>query len=104
MAITITVNISRAEEACLRNDLMDIEDWVQKAVRGKINQCRKRFIREWQPKLMADPNVTDMPADEQRFIDAVLSRDDYMNRVDREAAAIAQAEADAIARTEEIIE
>ncbi len=85
MAIKITINISDTEEACLKNDLLDINVWMQAAVRGKIAKCRKRLIREWYPKLMADPAVTDMPADEERFIKTVLARPDYKDRVVREA-------------------
>lgn len=86
MALVVTVNISNDEEACLLNDLLDVDDWVQKAVKGKINQCRKRFIREWQPKLFADTNVTTIPGDEDTFISTVLIRPDYKTRAEREAA------------------
>ena len=85
MAITVVVTINDAEEACLLNDLLNVEDWVQKAVKGKINNCKKRLIREWQPRLMADPLTTTMPADEQGFLDAVLIRPDYKNRAARDA-------------------
>ena len=84
MALTITVNITDAQEACLKNDLLDIDDWVQKAVKGKINNCRKRLIREWQPKLFADPIVTTVPADDAQFIALVLARPDYKDRAARE--------------------
>lgn len=87
MPLIITVNISDTEKACLLNDLLDIDDWVQKAVKGKTNQCRKRLIREWQPKLFADPAVTTIPGDEARFISIVLARPDYKNRAAREAEA-----------------
>ena len=80
----ITVNISDIEKACLENDLLDINDWVQKAVKGKINNCKKRFMREWQPKIMADPSIKTMPAEEQLFINMVLARPDYKNRITRE--------------------
>lgn len=85
MPLEITVNISDDEVACLKNDLLDIDDWVQKAVTGKINRCRKRFVREWQPKLFADPAATTMPAKEDAFISAVLARPDYKDRAAREA-------------------
>jgi len=84
MALTIIVNISDAEEACLKNDLLDINDWIQKAVIGKINNCRKRLIKEWQPKLFADPNVTSIPGDEVGFVDMVFTHPDYKDRVTRE--------------------
>lgn len=87
MALIVTINIGDAEEACLLNDLLDIDDWVQKAVKGKINQCRKRLIREWQPKLFADATVTTIPGDEATFISAVQARPDYKDRAAREAEA-----------------
>lgn len=85
MALTITVNITDAEQVCLLNDLLDIDDWVQQAVKGKINQCRKRMIREWQPKLFKDPEVLTMPAKESKFIKLILKRADYKNRKQRES-------------------
>ena len=87
MALVITVNISATEEACLLNDLLSIDDWVQKAVQGKIAQCRKRLVREWQPKLFADPAVRTIPGDEASFITAVLARPDYKDRAARDALA-----------------
>ena len=90
MAVIVTVNIGDAEEVCLLNDLLDIDDWVQKAVKGKISQCRKRLIREWQPKLFADTSVTTIPGDEDGFIAVVLARADYKDRAAREANKIVQ--------------
>ena len=80
----ITINISDLDEKVLKNDLLDIEEWVQSAVEGKINNCKKRMISEWQPKLFADPTVENIPADETAFINLVVSRDDYQTRVQRE--------------------
>ena len=37
MALTVTVDISDLNEKILLNDLLDIDDWVQLAVLGKIN-------------------------------------------------------------------
>lgn len=86
MALKITINITSAEQSCLLNDLLDIDDWVQKAVEGKINQCRKRMIQEWQPRLFKDPKVKTMPASESEFISLVMKRADYKNRKQRESA------------------
>ena len=47
MPLVITINLTDADVACLNNDLLDIDDWIQKAVKGKVAQCRKRLIREW---------------------------------------------------------
>ena len=81
----IILTISDADEKVLKNDLLDIEEWVQSAVEGKVNNCKKRMISEWQPKLFADPAVENIPADETAFINLVVSRDDYKNREQRDA-------------------
>ena len=85
MPLTITVQISNEDVAYLENDLLDVDDWVQKAVVGKINNSKKRFIREWQQKLMADPDVTTIPANTADFISGVKARPDYKNRAQRDA-------------------
>ena len=87
MALNVNIIISGEDVSCLENDLLDITDWVEKAVTGKINQCKKRFLREWQTKLMNDPTTTVMPATEAEFIAVVLARPDYRNRVQRQADA-----------------
>ena len=46
--------LTTTEESVLKNDLLDVQDWVTKAVDGKVNNCKKRMLREWLPKLYAD--------------------------------------------------
>ena len=78
------MEISDTDKKCLKNDLLDIEDWILKAIEGKINKCKKRLVREWYPKLMADPEVDSIPANEEDLVELVTSRPDYKNRVERE--------------------
>lgn len=84
MPKTITIEISDDDLLVLENDLLDVDDWVQKAVEGKINNCKKRMVREWQPKLFADPAVESIPAKEDKFLELVVARPDYKNRAARE--------------------
>ena len=86
MALTITVNISDADEKAMLNDLLDIDDWVQKAVLGKINNCKKRMAQSATAVLKADDSVETMPATDDGLITALLARDDYKNRAERDAA------------------
>ncbi len=76
--------LSSTEEAVLKNDLLDVQDWVDKAIDGKVNNCKKRMIAEWLPKLYADESVTQIPANEDDMIALVVARSDYLNRVERE--------------------
>ena len=39
--------LTTIEVSVLKNDLLDIQDWVTKAIDGKVNNCKKRMIAEW---------------------------------------------------------
>ena len=78
--------LTSTEEIVLKNDLLDIQDWVDNALLGKINNCKKRMIAEWQPKLTADPDVESIPADDDKLIALIVARDDYKTRLERDAA------------------
>jgi hypothetical protein len=82
---TYTVTISAADETALDNDLLDKNNWIQEAVRGKINNCKKRMINTWRPIVFADDSVTTIPANDDDFIAMIIARDDYKTRAEREA-------------------
>ena len=86
MAVTVTVNISDADEKAMLNDLLGIDDWVQAAVVGKINKCKKRMAIQATAILKADASVETMPATDDGLITALLARDDYKTRAERDAA------------------
>ena len=77
--------LTATEESVLLNDLLDIQDWVDEAINGKVNNCKKRMIEEWMPKLYADESVTQIPADDDEKIVLIVARDDYKNRAEQEA-------------------
>ena len=56
--------LTSMEESVLKNDLLDIQDWVDQAINGKVNNCKKRMLAEWNPKLPADPDFESIPAKE----------------------------------------
>ena len=85
MAITITVNIDDTNEKILKNDLLDVNQWVQDAVVGKENNAWKRFKTEWTTKLMNDSSFTDpIPSNKNDFVNLVTARSDYKTRQQRE--------------------
>jgi hypothetical protein len=77
--------LSSTEEAVLKNDLLDVQDWADKAIDGKVNNCKKRMIAEWMPKLYADDSVSSIPANEDEIVAMIVARDDYKDRVARDA-------------------
>ena len=84
---TYTVTTTAADETALDNDLVDKNAWIQAAVAGKINNCKKRIIETWRPIVFADDSVATVPANDDDFIALVVARDDYKTRAEREAAA-----------------
>jgi len=82
---TYTVTITDADETALDNDLLDKDAWIQAAVVGKINNCKKRMINTWRPIIFADESVTSIPANDDDFIALVVARDDYKTRAERDA-------------------
>ena len=77
--------LTATEESVLKNDLLDVQDWVTKAIDGKVSNCKKRMIAEWLPKLYADDSVSSIPASEDEIVALVVARSDYKDRASRDA-------------------
>ena len=80
------MEISVTDLKCLKNDLLDPKDWFVGALTGKINNCKKRMMREWIPRLRA--RDLSIPSDDTELIDLILAQDDYKNRAERESGAL----------------
>ena len=85
--ITLTIKVDDTNQLVLKNDLTDIDAWVQAAMTGKINNAWKRMQREWTDKLMNDDSFTDsIPSNKADFVTLVTARSDYKNRKARDEA------------------
>ena len=85
--LTITIKVSDTDQTVLKNDLLDIDAWVQDAMTGKINNCWKRMQREWTDKLMNDSSFTDsIPSNKEDFVKLITARSDYKDRKARDEA------------------
>ena len=90
MAKTITVKIDDTDEKVMLNDLTDIDEWVQDAVTGKINNCWKRMQQNWTNQLMNDESFTDsIPSNKADFVKMITARSDYKDRVARDKEELA---------------
>ena len=90
---TKTVSLTDLQQKILKNDLYSdtdnagLDNWIQAAVDGKINNCWKRMRTEWTQKLMDDSSFTDpIPSVKADFIALVTARSDYKNRKARDDA------------------
>ena len=83
--LTLTVELTDTEQTILKNDLLDLNAWLQAAMTGKINNAWKRMQSEWTTKLMNDDSFTDpIPSNQADFVTLVTARSDYKNRANRE--------------------
>jgi hypothetical protein len=55
------------------------------AVKGKISKCKGRMLQEWQPRLLADPEIESIPATEAGLLNTIVAHKDYKSRTAREA-------------------
>lgn len=83
----LILELSNTDIVCLGNDLLSKREWIKAAIVGKVNNCKKRMIREWQPKLFDDPAIESIPATDESLISVIITRPDYKNRIDREVEA-----------------
>ena len=90
---TKTVSLTDLQQNILKNDLYSdtdnagLDDWIQAAVDGKINNAWKRMQSEWTTKLMNDDSFTDaIPSNQADFVALVIARSDYKNRKARDDA------------------
>ena len=66
-------------------DNAGIDDWIQKAIDGKVNNCWSRMQSTWTQKLMDDDSFTDpIPSNQKDFVDLVTARSDYKTRKQRD--------------------
>ena len=87
------ITLTDLEQKILSNDLYNdtdnagIDDWLDKAIEGKIANCWKRMQTEWTTKLMNDSSFTDpIPSNQADFVALVTARSDYKNRKERDDA------------------
>ena len=87
------ITLTDLQQTILSNDLYNdtdnagIDEWIESAVEGKINNCWKRMQREWTDKLMNDESFTDnIPSNKADFVKLITSRSDYKDRKARDEA------------------
>ena len=87
------ITLTDLEQKILSNDLYNdtdnagIDNWLDKAIEGKIANCWKRMQTEWTTKLMNDSSFTDpITSNQADFVALITARSDYKNRKERDDA------------------
>jgi hypothetical protein len=87
------ITLTALQQKILSNDLYNdtdnkgIDEWLDGAITGKLNNCWKRMQQEWTTKLMNDDSFTDaIPSNQADFVALVTARSDYKTRKQRDDA------------------
>jgi len=80
-----TVVISQADQDVLEDAIIDVNQWIQDAVIGKINHSKNNMISARTSILKDDPSITSMPADDDELVVEIKKHKNYKNRVARDA-------------------
>ena len=80
------ITITDTEQMCLLHMVPDPEVWLLASTIEKARLRREALIKDWRPRLFADPAVTELPADAEDLCDLIMAHDAYKNRADADAA------------------
>ena len=81
--ITIQIQISEFDEKVLKHEMIDVQNWVQSAISGKINKVKTRLSQAAQSQLFSDPNINSVPATVSGSISLYFDQPYYQNAEQR---------------------
>jgi len=84
--IEYTRSITDEEQKILENDLLDIKDWIDKAIEGKISKCGKRAAKAYDELAKQEDLDTVPTKDDQKRV-ALFAHPTYKNRQARDLEA-----------------
>ena len=80
--IITTITLSPTDQLAMKNDLLDISDWIKKAIAGKVNKTRERLIKQGILNLRANGQL--IPVDDDALINRIVAQLGYKNRAQRD--------------------
>ena len=76
--------ITDEEQKILEHDLLDINQWIEGMIIGKINNCKKRAAIACR-ELLKQEGAEMVPASDSMAVKILFEREDYANRVQRDS-------------------
>ena len=78
--------VTQAEYKCMQHIEIDPEQSLRDVWGENIILYRDKMVDRWQPTLLADSDVTELPAESEALAAVILGRSDYKNRAQRNAS------------------
>ena len=80
---TYTRLITDEEERILKDSILDIKDWIDKAIKGKISSCGERLAIKRRDELIKSGETT-IPANNLDLARNAFADSNYKNRSQRD--------------------
>lgn len=78
------MQISDRDEKILKDQLIDIEQWILACLEGKIDHCKGQLIVNNRCFIENDDFVDSIPKDREKLIDLIFSKPYYKDRKRRD--------------------
>ena len=78
--------VTQTEYKCMQHIEVDPEQSMRDTWDENVILYRDKMIDRWQPALLADSDVTELPAEPEALAAVILGRSDYKTRAQRNAA------------------
>jgi len=78
------ITITETEYQCIRYLEADPEQWLKDLLTANATSKRDKIIVEWQQRLFADPNITELPANADALASFIMTQPGYKTRAQRD--------------------
>ena len=77
-----TITITDTDEICMKTDMMSVENWINRAVEGKINNTKKRLLQKYMEHCSANEIQMKVTKDEQVAHARTLGLAEFVSEID----------------------
>jgi hypothetical protein len=64
-----TIELTDIEVKALEYVALSVQDWIDNAVKGRCQAAMQEIFQMEYQRMMADPNITQMPANLEEFVE-----------------------------------
>lgn len=79
------IPLTKTELLCLSHVEANPAEWLAFTILNKGISRQNALINEWRPRLFADPDVAELPADKDALVDLIMARPEYRSRLQADA-------------------
>jgi len=79
------IKLAQDEYSALLYIKADPEEWLREAVTEKSLRRGEALINEWHPRLFANPEITELPADRDALLALIMTQPGYKTRLQQDA-------------------